>query len=475
MIAQAATKHGLDPRSISFKGAIQTLEAFQPMIAILGQHDSDFCLYVCQQLLDAVAIHPSVRHALEHVPRHLISNSNEVCSSMSMQPQTLFAAPFVLVVFILGGCGSDVLEETGNDGETFQVPPPAGVEPSPGSDLPGEVKQSAGLEAPSAAGTGGGIVHADQPSAGPKFESPEDCMNAHYAALRAGDFKTYLACKTPAAQEAEIGLRVLQLASQIALPTPTRARAIELLDKHGINDVDAGELLQLQERPEESDYKVRLAGSCVDDKAGFLAAFVEALGLMEALASTPAEMRLTNLAVDGDVATGTVGAAGGGSRPTVFRKIGGAWLIAETEDEPVVPQPYTAQQRDAIAKLEQKGLLFHYMRRDGWPLKRFRVLDRETFGDSDLEPLRHLTTLLMVAVDNTQVTDKSLGYLKPLTMLQMLDLSGTKITDAGLPLLYGHAQLKTLDLRNTSVSEAAVEKLRKNLPGCQVTAGPVEP
>ena len=31
--AQAAIKHGLGPRSLSFKGAIQTLEAFQPMVA----------------------------------------------------------------------------------------------------------------------------------------------------------------------------------------------------------------------------------------------------------------------------------------------------------------------------------------------------------------------------------------------------------------------------------------------------------
>jgi len=57
IIAQAATKHGLDPRSISFKGAIQSLEAFQPMIATLGQHDSDFRLYLYQQLLDAIAVH----------------------------------------------------------------------------------------------------------------------------------------------------------------------------------------------------------------------------------------------------------------------------------------------------------------------------------------------------------------------------------------------------------------------------------
>jgi hypothetical protein len=37
VIAQAASPHGKDPRSISFKGAIQTLEAFQPVIALQGE------------------------------------------------------------------------------------------------------------------------------------------------------------------------------------------------------------------------------------------------------------------------------------------------------------------------------------------------------------------------------------------------------------------------------------------------------
>ena len=40
IMAQAATKHSVEPRSISFKGAIQTLEAFQPVIAIQGQRDA---------------------------------------------------------------------------------------------------------------------------------------------------------------------------------------------------------------------------------------------------------------------------------------------------------------------------------------------------------------------------------------------------------------------------------------------------
>jgi len=57
IIAQAATKHDLEPRSISFKGAIQTLEAFQPLIASRGEADSESLTNIYQQLLDAIATH----------------------------------------------------------------------------------------------------------------------------------------------------------------------------------------------------------------------------------------------------------------------------------------------------------------------------------------------------------------------------------------------------------------------------------
>jgi hypothetical protein len=56
IIAQAAAKHSVEPRTISFKGAIQTLEAFQPLIAAHGDCvSSRRRLY--DQLLDAVATH----------------------------------------------------------------------------------------------------------------------------------------------------------------------------------------------------------------------------------------------------------------------------------------------------------------------------------------------------------------------------------------------------------------------------------
>lgn len=57
VMAQAATKHRIHPRSISFKGTIQTLEAFQQLIAFRGQDDTALRNHIYQHLLDAVATH----------------------------------------------------------------------------------------------------------------------------------------------------------------------------------------------------------------------------------------------------------------------------------------------------------------------------------------------------------------------------------------------------------------------------------
>jgi hypothetical protein len=40
VMAQAAINHHMEPRTISFKGTIQTLEAFQPLIALQGECSS---------------------------------------------------------------------------------------------------------------------------------------------------------------------------------------------------------------------------------------------------------------------------------------------------------------------------------------------------------------------------------------------------------------------------------------------------
>jgi hypothetical protein len=57
ILAQAAQKHHLEPRSLSFKGAIQTLEAFQPVIALQGEQNAAHRLRLYRELLDAIATH----------------------------------------------------------------------------------------------------------------------------------------------------------------------------------------------------------------------------------------------------------------------------------------------------------------------------------------------------------------------------------------------------------------------------------
>ena len=55
IIAQAASEHGLEPRSISFKGAVQALEAFQPALALLGEYNLELRRVLYGQLLKAIA------------------------------------------------------------------------------------------------------------------------------------------------------------------------------------------------------------------------------------------------------------------------------------------------------------------------------------------------------------------------------------------------------------------------------------
>jgi Transposase DDE domain len=57
LIAQAAATHEILPRSISFKGAMQTLEAFQPLLELQAAEDRAQGLRLYQHLLRAIATH----------------------------------------------------------------------------------------------------------------------------------------------------------------------------------------------------------------------------------------------------------------------------------------------------------------------------------------------------------------------------------------------------------------------------------
>ena len=57
IMAQAATNHDVHPRSISFKGTIQSLEAFQQLIAFSCEYDDAYRKHIYEHLLKAVASH----------------------------------------------------------------------------------------------------------------------------------------------------------------------------------------------------------------------------------------------------------------------------------------------------------------------------------------------------------------------------------------------------------------------------------
>ena len=57
IMAQAASQHEIQPRQISFKGTVQTLEAFQPLISFQGHKGAIFRQQLYLQLLEAVATH----------------------------------------------------------------------------------------------------------------------------------------------------------------------------------------------------------------------------------------------------------------------------------------------------------------------------------------------------------------------------------------------------------------------------------
>jgi hypothetical protein len=57
VMAQAAARHGVLPRTISFTGAMQTLEAFQPLLEFGARQDAAGRLRLCHDLLAAIASH----------------------------------------------------------------------------------------------------------------------------------------------------------------------------------------------------------------------------------------------------------------------------------------------------------------------------------------------------------------------------------------------------------------------------------
>src|SRR5262249_21810742 len=69
LMAQAAAKHDIAPRSVSFKGAIQILEAFQPLLDLRPARDAANSLELYHHLLDAITTHRVADRPDRYEPR----------------------------------------------------------------------------------------------------------------------------------------------------------------------------------------------------------------------------------------------------------------------------------------------------------------------------------------------------------------------------------------------------------------------
>jgi hypothetical protein len=69
VMAQAAARHEIPPRSVSIKGALQTLAAFQPLLEFGPARDAAGRRGLYQELLDAVATHRVADRPDRYEPR----------------------------------------------------------------------------------------------------------------------------------------------------------------------------------------------------------------------------------------------------------------------------------------------------------------------------------------------------------------------------------------------------------------------
>jgi len=75
IMAQAAARHDVVQRSISFKGSLQTLDAFQPLIKFRADRGMAYRLQIYQHLLDTIVTHRVADRPNRYEPRLQITDA----------------------------------------------------------------------------------------------------------------------------------------------------------------------------------------------------------------------------------------------------------------------------------------------------------------------------------------------------------------------------------------------------------------
>ncbi len=157
--------------------------------------------------------------------------------------------------------------------------------------------------------------------------------------------------------------------------------------------------------------------------------------------------------------------------------------------------PITAEEKDAVAKLQAANILVMRLAQNTnllrvdfslrpdllnegvlADLKAMANLSELDLGGTSvndamlvhLEPLGNLTRLHL---EKTQVSDEGLVHLKKLSKLEWLNLYGTTVSDAGLPHLEALQQLKKLYLWQTKVTPEGAAKLNEAVPQLEINLG----
>lgn len=96
------------------------------------------------------------------------------------------------------------------------------------------------------------------------------------------------------------------------------------------------------------------------------------------------------------------------------------------------------------------------------------VLNNTKITDAALESVKGLGTLKKLYLVDTKIDDAGVEKLKEMKELRILSLAGTGITDAGLEHIKGLANLETVFLHGTKVTPEGTKKLKEALPKLKV-------
>jgi internalin A len=96
------------------------------------------------------------------------------------------------------------------------------------------------------------------------------------------------------------------------------------------------------------------------------------------------------------------------------------------------------------------------------------VLNNTNITDAGLDPVKGLATLKKLYLVDTKIGDAGVEKLKELKELRVLSLAGTQVTDAGLEHLKGLANLEIVFLHGTKATPEGTKKLKEALPKLKV-------